>query len=84
VLLISAAFLSPDAPADAEATARASWRELGEWVGGAYGNFMAQGDEAALRLMYPPATRARLDRVKAEYDPQNLFRGNQPLVAAAG
>ena len=49
---------------------------------GAYGNFMAQDDEATLARMFPPSTRARLDEVKATYDPGNLFRGNQALVAA--
>jgi FAD/FMN-containing dehydrogenase len=82
VLLVSAVFLPPEAPGDAEAAARASWRGLGELVGGAYGNFMSQDDEAALGLMYPPATRSRLDQVKAAYDPQNLFHGNQALVAS--
>ena len=42
---------------------------------------MAQDDEATLVRIFPPATRARLDAVKATYDPGNLFRGNQALVA---
>ena len=82
VLLISAAFLPPDSPADAETGIRASWAALGDRVVGAYGNFMAQDDEATLARMYPPETRARLDEVKSTYDPANLFRGNQALVAA--
>ncbi len=80
VLLISAAFLPPGSPADAEVGIRASWAALGDRVRGAYGNFMAQNDEAALARMFPPATRARLEAVKATYDPANLFHGNQSLV----
>ena len=82
VLLISAAFLPPGSPADAETGIRASWAALGDRMVGAYGNFMAQDDEATLARIFPPSTRARLDEVKATYDPANLFRGNQSLVAA--
>ncbi len=82
VLLIAASFLPPDAPADAEANARAAWASLGDRVRGAYGNFMAQDDEGTLQRIYPAQTRARLNDVKAKYDAENLFRGNQPLVAA--
>jgi hypothetical protein len=82
VLLIAASFLPPDAPADAAASARASWATLGDRVGGSYGNFTSLDDAATLERLFPPATRAKLDEVKAKYDPDNVFHGNQSLVAA--
>ncbi|HEX5579035.1 MAG TPA: FAD-binding oxidoreductase [Candidatus Limnocylindria bacterium] len=64
-----------------------------EWVDGfmdalrgdnhaAYVNFV--GDEGAARVhdAYPVATLARLARIKARYDPHNLFRLNQNVAPA--
>ncbi|HKX66249.1 MAG TPA: FAD-binding oxidoreductase [Intrasporangium sp.] len=47
---------------------------LSEGTPGAYGNFV--GDEGPDRIhdIYPPETYARLARVKAEWDPDNVFQ----------
>jgi hypothetical protein len=50
---------------------------------GAYVNFVNDEGDAALRSAYPGATLDRLRRVKATYDPQNLFRLNQNITPAA-
>ncbi len=48
-------------------------------TGGAYSNFMADGDDhGAAAVAYGP-TLARLRAVKAEYDPDNVFRLNQNI-----
>jgi FAD/FMN-containing dehydrogenase len=49
---------------------------------GAYVNFI--GDEGAERVRdaYPAATWERLRKVKAQYDPKNLFRMNQNIPPA--
>jgi FAD/FMN-containing dehydrogenase len=49
---------------------------------GAYVNFI--GDEGAERVRdaYPAATWERLRKVKAQYDPQNLFHMNQNIPPA--
>jgi FAD/FMN-containing dehydrogenase len=49
--------------------------------GGVYLNFM-KGEEAQARVQhgYRPEAYARLKRLKAEYDPQNLFRYSYQLV----
>ena len=83
VLIIAVGFVPPGAPDDTAAAIRASWSALGDRVTGMYGNFSSQDDEAALERMYPPATRARLEAVKAQVDPGNLFHGNQSLVPAS-
>jgi FAD/FMN-containing dehydrogenase len=50
---------------------------------GAYVNFMDDGGTERIRAAYPGATWDRLTAIKARYDPQNLFRGNQNIPPAA-
>ena len=53
--------------------------------GGAYVNFLGDEGEARIRDAYPGRTWDRLAKVKARYDPTNLFRLNQnvpPEVSA--
>jgi len=66
---------------------RAAWvhevsAELNQGDDDAYVGFL--GDEGAerVRAAYPPATWERLARVKAEYDPENVFRVNQNITPA--
>lgn len=49
---------------------------------GAYVNFLGSADEAVLRAAYPPATLARLSKVKRRYDPDNRFRSNLNIPPA--
>ncbi len=44
-----------------------------------YVNFVADEGEAGVRAAYPDATWDRLARIKARYDPTNLFRLNQNI-----
>jgi FAD/FMN-containing dehydrogenase len=85
VLLISAAFLPPDAPQEAILGIRETWGELGPHVRGIYGNFSTAVGDAVTPFMYPPETLARLERIKGTYDPGNLFDQNhniRPVRAA--
>jgi len=76
VLLISAAFLGPDSPADADPVIRARWAALGDRVTGLYGNFSPTRSSEVTALMYPSATLDRLRSAKRRYDPTNVLRVN--------
>jgi FAD/FMN-containing dehydrogenase len=49
---------------------------------GEYVNFVADEGEAGVRAAYPGATYDRLASIKAQYDPENLFRVNQNIPPA--
>jgi FAD/FMN-containing dehydrogenase len=46
---------------------------------GMYVNFVGDEGEASIRAAYPNGTWERLRKVKAKYDPDNLFRLNQNI-----
>jgi hypothetical protein len=50
-------------------------------TGGTYVNFMA-GDETTDSTGVHARTRARLETLKASYDPENVFRLNQNITPA--
>lgn len=49
---------------------------------GAYVNFLGDEGSDRVKAAYPPATWERLRRIKAKYDPTNLFRRNQNIPPA--
>jgi FAD/FMN-containing dehydrogenase len=51
-------------------------------TGGAYANVLGDEGEEGIRRAYPPATYARLQAIKRQYDPENVFRGNQNIAPA--
>jgi FAD/FMN-containing dehydrogenase len=57
--------------------------ELSADGAGAYAGFLGDEGEARVRAAYPAATWDRLAAVKAQYDPDNLFRLNQNIPPAA-
>ncbi len=72
----------------AQAQALKDWT-IGYWealhpysAGGAYVNFMMDEGQARVKATYG-ANYARLARVKAAYDPDNVFRVNQNILPAA-
>ena len=49
---------------------------MDQGVSGAYVNFVRDVDESGARTAYPDGTYDRLARVKATYDPDNVFHHN--------
>ncbi len=57
-------------------------RRLGS--GGTYLNWIGNEGEERIRAAYGAAKYARLQSIKAEYDPDNVFRANQNIRPASG
>ena len=55
---------------------------LNQGDAGAYVNFLGDEGAARVRAAYPESTWARLARIKARYDPTNVFRLNQNIPPA--
>jgi FAD/FMN-containing dehydrogenase len=73
---------------DRDRSEHAAWvrrlsTELDDGDPGAYAGLLADEGEERVRAAYPGATWDRLAAVKAVYDPENVFRLNQNIVAAA-
>jgi FAD/FMN-containing dehydrogenase len=50
--------------------------------GGVYLNFIGDEGQDRIAAAFGPENYARLRQIKAEYDPENLLRGNQNIVPA--
>jgi FAD/FMN-containing dehydrogenase len=82
-LIVIPAFAPVDASEEqAQQIRQAAWRPLEPWSSGAYGNFLSEASEASVAAAYPGETYARLARVKAIYDPENLFNQNLNIKPA--
>ena len=79
VLLISAAFLAPDAPDSEYARLRAVWDTVRVRTLGMYGNFTMSTEAHTVDHMYPVGTLRRLRAAKREWDPGNLFGRNHNI-----
>lgn len=71
----------PENYAEREAWVLDFMRDLQQDDRGAYVNFLVDEPER-VRAAYPGATYDRLARIKARYDPDNLFRMNQNIPPA--
>jgi FAD/FMN-containing dehydrogenase len=63
--------------------ARNAFKALEPWAKGAYVNLSDVQDEASLMKTYGPEKYARLQRIKAKYDPENVFCLNQNIKPKA-
>jgi FAD/FMN-containing dehydrogenase len=87
-LVVVPAFAPKDASDEqAQQIRQAAWQPLAPFASGAYLNFVSDVSEATVAAIYPSATYARLARIKAEYDPDNIFNQTQnikPALTAQG
>ena len=79
-LLIVNGVLPPDTAPERVAAAKEGSDAALAFTTGTYGNFSVERGEEVIESMYPPATLERLRRVKAELDPDNLFRQNHNIT----
>ncbi|HEX4156431.1 MAG TPA: FAD-binding oxidoreductase [Acidobacteriaceae bacterium] len=80
---VSMLAISEDSALDAEqrAWARAAWQQaLPYSTGGSYVNYMSEGED--VHSAYSDARFQRLAKIKAQYDPANLFRFNHNIPPA--
>lgn len=74
----------PNAPADPHiAWVRDAWETIQPFSTGNYVNFQMADDDAARTAYAYGNNYGRLQRVKAQYDPDNLFRVNRNIPPAA-
>ena len=78
-LVISVAFLPPDAPAEASDRVGALWTGVEPYLQGTYAGFSSAPDGEDPALLYPPETLSRLVEMKRKYDPENLFHRNHNI-----
>jgi len=79
---VAVIYNNPDEKATHEAWAGQFAAALHQGDTGVYMNFLGDEGEARLREAYPGGTWERLREIKAQYDPENVFRRNHNIPAA--
>jgi FAD/FMN-containing dehydrogenase len=80
--LLSAEWKRPEERARAERWVTEHGAALRPWARRAYVNYLAPSTSERIREIYG-VNYPRLARIKAQYDPANLFRSNQNIVPAS-
>lgn len=79
---VAALYQNPAEKARHEAWAADFAAALTQGKAGAYSNFLGDEGQARVREAYPGSTWDRLVKIKAQYDPTNLFHLNQNIPPA--
>jgi UDP-N-acetylenolpyruvoylglucosamine reductase len=80
IMGVAAAFFTgPEDRPSREAWTTTLTAALQQGNSGAYVNFLGDEGEGRIRAAYPGKTWNRLAAIKAQYDPENLFRMNQNI-----
>jgi FAD/FMN-containing dehydrogenase len=81
--VLAAALVPVDMPQEqAEQVRQKAWLPLKPFASGAYTNFLTDASETSVANAYPSATYERLAKVKAKYDPDNVFNQNHNIKPA--
>jgi hypothetical protein len=80
---VAAIYGVPEGRAEHEAWVVELAGDLQDGDAGAYVGFLGEEGEERVRAAYPGATWERLAAIKAEYDPDNVFRLNQNIPPAS-
>ena len=80
---LAALYNQPGQKAEQEALVSNFAAALKQSDEGVYVNFLGNEGQARLRSAYPGATWQRLAAIKAQYDPDNLFRLNHNIPPAS-
>ena len=83
VVGLSAEWHRPEERGRAEQWVAEYGAALRPWARRAYVNYLAPSSPERIREVYG-VNYARLARIKAQYDPANLFRSNQNVLPARG
>lgn len=83
VLILHPVFVPPTASKQDIETALGSWRQLEPFSQGCYLNLMSEDTGTELAQAFPPATLKRLQKIKAQYDPDNVFHTNYNIPPLA-
>lgn len=67
---------------EGRAISEKSWAPIKPLTEGGYVNFLSSADHKSATLVYPPKTYARLAKIKALYDPENIFCRNVNISPA--
>lgn len=79
---MAGAFDGPHIDAVERDRIESAWAQIEADGVGFYGNFSPSVDPTLVAKMYSPATMSRLARVKAEWDPTNVFSRNHNITPA--
>ncbi len=83
ILVVNPTFVRPDATEEDIYQASAAWRVIELFGDGCYLNLLSEDTGQEVAAAFPPATLQRLRRIKAHYDPDNLFRSNYNITPAS-
>jgi len=81
---VAALYQNPEDKATYETWVADFAEALKQSDGGAYVNFLGEDGAVRIRAAYPGRTWDRLRKIKARYDPDNLFRLNQNIPPTNG
>jgi len=83
VLIVNPTFVAPNATDEEIEKALVTWRAIEPFSQGCYLNLITEDTGKEITEAFPPASLARLRKIKAQYDPENIFRANYNITPAA-